>query len=53
MCIAIACLLLRLVSMAFDLTDHEAAIMHRLQGVILENTHLLMDTVDLAAELDW
>ena len=39
--------------MAVDLTDHEAAIMHRLQGVIHENTHLLIDTADLAAELDW
>ena len=33
--------------------DHETAIMHRLQTVILEHTKVLMDVMECCAELDW
>ena len=33
--------------------DHETAIMHRLQTVVLEHTKVLMDVMDCCAELDW
>ncbi|KAL5486410.1 hypothetical protein EMCRGX_G018880 [Ephydatia muelleri] len=35
-----------------EITDRETIIMHRLQAVILEHTNILLDTVELAAELD-
>ena len=35
------------------LTDHETAIMHRLQEVILEHASSLLTVVELTAELDW
>jgi len=34
-------------------TDHETAIMHRLQTVILEHTKVLIDVMECCAELDW
>ena len=34
-------------------SDHETAIMHRLQTVILEHTKVLMDVMECCAELDW
>ena len=36
-----------------SILDRETIIMHRLQAVILEHTNILLDTVELAAELDW
>ena len=33
--------------------DHETAIMHRLQGVILEHSAALINVMELSAELDW
>lgn len=33
--------------------DHETAIMHRLQEVILEHSTALLTVVELVAELDW
>lgn len=35
------------------LTDHETAVMHRLQEVILERAGALISVMDLSAELDW
>ncbi|KAL5016536.1 hypothetical protein ScPMuIL_006125 [Solemya velum] len=35
-----------------EITDHETSIMHRLQNMILEHSNVLMDVMDLAAELD-
>ncbi|XP_078354214.1 mutS protein homolog 5-like isoform X2 [Oculina patagonica] len=35
-----------------EITDHETAIMHRLQTVILEHTKVLMDVMECSAELD-
>jgi len=35
-----------------EITDHETAIMHRLQTVVLEHTNVLMDVMDCCAELD-
>jgi len=35
-----------------EITDHETAIMHRLQTVVLEHTKVLMDVMDCCAELD-
>ncbi|XP_022783288.1 mutS protein homolog 5-like isoform X2 [Stylophora pistillata] len=35
-----------------EITDHETAIMHRLQTVILEHTKVLMDVMECCAELD-
>lgn len=35
-----------------EITDHETAIMHRLQTVILEHTKVLVDVMDCCAELD-
>lgn len=37
----------------FHSTDHETAIMHRLQEVILEHSTALLTVVELVAELDW
>lgn len=34
-------------------SDHETAIMHRLQTVILEHTKVLLDVMECCAELDW
>lgn len=35
-----------------EITDHETAIMHRLQNIILEHTDLLMKVMEYTAELD-
>ena len=35
------------------LLDHETAIMHRLQSIILEHTNVLMKVMEYTAELDW
>lgn len=40
-------------SLFFFFSDHETAIMHRLQTVILEHTKVLMDVMECCAELDW
>jgi len=34
-------------------TDHETAILYRLQDVILEQSQTLLTAVELTAELDW
>ena len=36
-----------------SLVDHETAIMHRLQEVVLEHTPLLLSVMEHSAELDW
>jgi hypothetical protein len=33
--------------------DHETAIMHRLQSIVLEHTELLLKVMEYTAELDW
>ena len=33
--------------------DHETAIMHRLQNMILEHSNVFIDVMDLCAQLDW
>ena len=33
--------------------DHETAIMHRLQSIVLEHTALLLKVMEYTAELDW
>ncbi|XP_046851108.1 mutS protein homolog 5-like [Xenia sp. Carnegie-2017] len=35
-----------------EITDHETAIMHRLQNIVLEHTDLLLKVMEYAAELD-
>ena len=40
-------------SPSLPLSDHENAILYRLQDVILEQTSALLDLVELTAELDW
>ena len=40
-------------SLSLSLADHETAIVHRLQEVILEHASSLLTVVELTAELDW
>ena len=35
------------------LLDHETAIMHRLQSIVLEHAVLLLKVMEYTAELDW
>ena len=45
--------LLSLLTAVLSLVDHETAIMHRLQEVVLEHTPLLLSVMEHSAELDW
>lgn len=42
-----------LATMLLLFSDHEMAIMQRLQDVILERADLIHDVVETSAELDW
>jgi len=33
--------------------DQETSIMHKLQNLVLEQSHVLTDVMELCAELDW
>ena len=37
----------------YAILDHESAIMHRLQEVLLEQSSAVLAIMDVAAELDW
>lgn len=37
----------------YAILDHESAIMHRLQEVVLEQSSAILSVIDIAAELDW
>ena len=45
--------MMMMMKMMLTVTDMETAIMHRLQNSILQQSSLLNDVVQYAAELDW